>query len=360
LAMDKRNPDTWLVPEKIKTPVKEIENLVPNPSFEKNDGKIVHRAEVRNHIPDWKVSAGTPDYYRIKKLNTVDGYAILGCRFYTEKFNDIEFISAELKETLEKDKVYCFKVYLRLRETSIYGVNAFGVLFSPEIPKADELMYGEAKPSVKHNGGAGLSFKTKWMELSCTYKARGDEQFITLGSFANADSMSKIKLKGEIFEAYYYFDMVQLFALERGMECPCGMGSRDIPEISENDSMELSEKEAPEVFKTFVIRNIFFENDKWDLLPESYNALDSLYDVIDENGFKKIEISGHTSNTGSRERNLLLSKNRAEAVKKYLVKKGLSSKMFVCKGYGPDQPIADNETEEGQAENRRVEFTIIE
>ena len=112
--------------------------------------------------------------------------------------------------------------------------------------------------------------------------------------------------------------------------------------------------------KTFVIRNVFFDNDKWDLLPESFDALDSLYDVIDNNNFKKIEISGHTSNTGSRERNLLLSKNRAEAVKKYLVKKGLPATMFICKGYGPDRPIADNETEKGRAENRRVEFAILQ
>ena len=95
-------------------------------------------------------------------------------------------------------------------------------------------------------------------------------------------------------------------------------------------------------------------------MPESFDALDSLYEVIDNNNFKRIEISGYTSNTGSRERNLLLSKNRAEAVKKYLVKRGLPVTLFICKGYGPDQPIADNETEEGRAENRRVEFTILE
>jgi outer membrane protein OmpA-like peptidoglycan-associated protein len=285
----------------------------------------------------------------------LDGDAAVGVRFYTENWAHIEFLSTQLKEPLEFNKTYCLKVFVRLKEDCFYGVNAMGALLSNEIPPQYQLIQGDVKPSIKHHGGSILSYKTKWMLLSCTYTAKGNEEYLTLGSFTNSDTMQKKHLKGDKLESYYFFDNIQLFAIEKLEECPCNMGKKEKRELPEPP--EEVEKDEP---KTFVIRNVFFDNDKWDLLPESFDALDSLYEVIDNNNFKRIEISGHTSNTGSRERNLLLSKNRAEAVKKYLVKRGLPVTLFICKGYGPDQPIADNETEEGRAENRRVEFTILE
>lgn len=356
IDMDDRNTDTWLLADPKAKPLDEEKNLIENGSFEKEDGKLRNSgAQIGNHIDNWKASAGTPDYYKSKKFNAKDGNAAIGVRFYTENWAHIEFLSTQLKETLEPNKMYCLKVFVRLKEDCFFGVNALGALLSDEIPAEYKLIQGDVKPSIKHHGGSVLAYKTKWMELSCTYTAKGNEDYLTLGSFTNSDTMQKKHLKGDMTEAYYFFDNIQLYAIEKPEECPCNMGKKEKPPLPEPP--EVVETEEP---KTFVIRNIFFENDKWDLLPESFNALDSLYDVIDNNGFKKIEISGHTSITGSRDRNLLLSKNRAEAVKKYLVKKGLSQKMFICKGYGPDRPIADNNTDEGQAENRRVEFTILE
>ena len=356
INMDNRNSDTWLLSDPKSKTIDEELNLVENGSFEKEDGKLKNSgAQIGTHIYYWKASAGTPDYYKSKKFNALDGDAAVGVRFYTENWAHIEFLSTQLKEPLEYNKTYCLKVFVRLKEDCFYGVNALGALLSNEIPPQYQLIQGDVKPSIKHHGGSILSYKTKWMLLSCTYTAKGNEEYLTLGSFTNSDTMQKRHLKGDIVEAYYFFDNIQLFAIEKPEECPCNMGKKEKSELPE--PLEEVEKDEP---KTFVIRNVFFDNDKWDLLPESFDALDSLYEVIDNNDFKKIEISGHTSNTGSRERNLLLSKNRAEAVKKYLVKKGLPATMFICKGYGPDQPIADNETEEGRAENRRVEFTILE
>ena len=356
INMDNRNSDTWLLSDPKSKTIDEELNLVENGSFEKEDGKLKNSgAQIGTHIYNWKASAGTPDYYKSKKFNALDGDAAVGVRFYTENWEHNEFLSTQLKEPLEYNKTYCLKVFVRLKEDCFYGVNALGALLSNEIPPQYQLIQGDVKPSIKHHGGSILSYKTKWMLLSCTYTAKGNEEYLTLGSFTNSDTMQKRHLKGDIVEAYYFFDNIQLFAIEKPEECPCNMGKKEKLELPEPP--EEVEKDEP---KTFVIRNVFFDNDKWDLLPESFDALDSLYDVIDNNNFKKIEISGHTSNTGSRERNLLLSKNRAEAVKKYLVKKGLPATMFICKGYGPDRPIADNETEKGRAENRRVEFAILQ
>lgn len=73
----------------------------------------------------------------------------------------------------------------------------------------------------------------------------------------------------------------------------------------------------------------------------------------------EIEVSGHTDNVGNKSYNQELSQKRAQSVVNYLTENGISKCRLIAKGYGMDKPVADNETEEGRAENRRVEFTIL-
>jgi outer membrane protein OmpA-like peptidoglycan-associated protein len=72
-----------------------------------------------------------------------------------------------------------------------------------------------------------------------------------------------------------------------------------------------------------------------------------------------IEIGGHTDNVGKDESNITLSQNRANAIKQYLVKKGINADRIIAKGYGESQPIATNDTDEGRQKNRRTEIKII-
>ena len=73
----------------------------------------------------------------------------------------------------------------------------------------------------------------------------------------------------------------------------------------------------------------------------------------------KIQIAGHTDNVGSYKANIRLSKNRAQRVTNYLIEKGIEEDRIVAVGYGSSRPIASNETDEGKAENRRVEVVIL-
>lgn len=345
-AMDKRNPDTNFLAKQPISGVEEDLNLINNYSFEDNERGQTNFNNIGQDVANWWSSAGSPDYFYGNAYLAAEGKASVGCRFYTHRSNHIEFISTELKNPLEKGKKYCFKTLLKLKEDCYFGVNAVGVLLSSYLPGEQELIEGKIKPSISHHQGTPLTYKTQWMELSCTYTAVGGESILTLGSFSNAKAMKKVGLKGSNYEAYYYFDMVQLYEIEEESQCPCLMGK--------NNDLPL------EKGKTFVVKNIFFNNDQWELLPESFVALDSLFYIIESGQYKLIEISGHTSNTGSKERNILLSKNRALAVKNYLVNKGLEESIFICNGFGPDKPIADNSTEKGRSENRRVEFKILE
>ncbi|MCX6334115.1 MAG: OmpA family protein [Bacteroidia bacterium] len=114
------------------------------------------------------------------------------------------------------------------------------------------------------------------------------------------------------------------------------------------------------VGKKVVLNNILFETGKAVLTSGSYTELDRLYNILVDNPLMKIEISGHTDNTGSATLNNTLSTSRAKAVVDYLVHKGVEVTRLAYKGYGPLQPIADNATPDGRKMNRRVEFKILE
>ena len=108
-----------------------------------------------------------------------------------------------------------------------------------------------------------------------------------------------------------------------------------------------------------VLKNIFFDTNKFELKPESQAELDKLIQLLNENPTLQIQITGYTDNVGKPAENLILSDNRAKAVVNYLVSNGIITSRLTYKGYGETEPIADNKTEEGRALNRRTEMKVI-
>ena len=92
------------------------------------------------------------------------------------------------------------------------------------------------------------------------------------------------------------------------------------------------------------------------LTPESAEILDRVVTVLKKFSNLQLEVAGHTDNTGSATTNTKLSAARAEAVRAYLIDKGIAEERLAAKGYGPDEPIASNDTAEGRRANRRVEL----
>lgn len=107
------------------------------------------------------------------------------------------------------------------------------------------------------------------------------------------------------------------------------------------------------------LNNIFFETAKAELLPTSQTELNGLIAILNENPGMKIEIRGHTDNVGSDETNQKLSENRSKSVVDYLVGKGIDPSRLQYKGFGESAPATTNDTPEGRAINRRVEFRVI-
>jgi OOP family OmpA-OmpF porin len=105
---------------------------------------------------------------------------------------------------------------------------------------------------------------------------------------------------------------------------------------------------------------IFFDVNSATVKSEAYPMLDEAATVLRNNPDLNVEIQGHTDNTGPAEYNLMLSQKRAESAMNYLVDKGVDPARLTAKGYGFEQPLASNDTKEGRAKNRRVEFRVAQ
>jgi outer membrane protein OmpA-like peptidoglycan-associated protein len=109
----------------------------------------------------------------------------------------------------------------------------------------------------------------------------------------------------------------------------------------------------------FTLNNIFFEYNKYELQDKSKTELDALVKFLQDNPDVKGEVSGHTDNIGAAENNMTLSLNRAHSVRDYLVNAGIDANRLTYKGFGSTKPATSNDTEEGRAKNRRIEFKVL-
>lgn len=117
--------------------------------------------------------------------------------------------------------------------------------------------------------------------------------------------------------------------------------------------------EPIEVGLTVRLKNIYFDFNKTTLKPESFVELNKVVDFLEKNPTVEIEIAGHTDSKGTDEYNNTLSQGRSQSVVDYISKQGIEVSRLTAKGYGESKPIDTNDTPDGQANNRRVEFTVL-
>ena len=140
--------------------------------------------------------------------------------------------------------------------------------------------------------------------------------------------------------------------LDKDDECP------NTPGPIENKGCPVLEQKIVEVLKT-AFDNLEFRTAKDIILTESKPSLEELSAVLIERPTWVLEISGHTDDVGNADKNMVLSKKRAESVKRFLISKGVDETKLTIKFFGETAPIADNKTSEGRQKNRRVEMKVI-
>lgn len=153
----------------------------------------------------------------------------------------------------------------------------------------------------------------------------------------NHDYVMTVKKEGFVYETKYIAKVDSIHPVVRKVDV-------DIKPIELNQS--------------YRINDIYFGFNKFDLTDESKFVLDQLIEFLKENPAICIQIQGHTDNIGNDADNLKLSDNRARSVYNYLVLKGILAKNLTYRGFGKTMPVAENDTEEGRAKNRRTVFVI--
>jgi OOP family OmpA-OmpF porin len=215
------------------------------------------------------------------------------------------------------------------------------------VAAAERKFFGEkVVDNLKDSVGAPASF------AAVVVPALGALSRLSTGTLVVADR--EVKLSGD---ALYDAAAAQIRA---------GLG-RDFPQNWQYKA-EITVKPAAAPVDNTVCQQLFadllakarirFESGKADLSPDSLGLLDRLTETALRCPTANIEIAGHTDADGDASNNQSLSEKRAQAVADYLVRGGLPANRFTAAGYGSSQPIAANDTDEGKAQNRRIDFVV--
>ncbi len=336
-----------------------VKNLVPNGSFENYRKKS---GNIKQAIP-WQQIASV-DFYQEPVSNDTSsqrgartGNCYAGLRFQ-KKYK--EFLQVKLAESLHRGTTYEYEMYVRLAFWSNASLKSFGALFTKVGYKSKaDVVRSALVDSVSKKGSFINGYQ--WFKISGKYLADGGEKYLTIGNFS--PNVKKDMVRMNIFklgfkEAYYFVDDISMIKAKEIVEKVKVeiVGSFNLDGNPQDSVLEV--KKDVKVGEKIALKNIFFENGRYYLLPESYAELNKLAQYLLRNPGMEIQINGHSDNSGSKNKNQKISEQRAREVFEYLIKKGVQNKMYF-KGYGSSLPVAGNETDIDRAKNRRVEFEII-
>lgn len=361
-------------------------NLVFNGSFEEYRfcPKRVDAVGVLINVDGWyQPTKGSADYFNTcgsrdcgvpkNKLGEQlphdgDGY----CGIYCSKNDYREYLQTRLRRKLRAGDSIRLTFFVSLSEQSTGAVATLGGLFTKEdiydtvrsilLHKEYETLSDDIfqviattyTPQVMNPPDVPLSDTKNWQCVTGIFVADGGEQYITLGNFNTAERSGYVEpdsLVQLLPGSYYYIDDVFVECLN------CEPPIAD--DLNVDSNYLTQEQPTFSVGSTFVLKDIFFEFDKSTILQQSFFELMRLITLLNTYPDMQIEVGGHTDSKGSDSYNQHLSECRAKAVADYLISKGISERRLQYRGYGKSKPIDTNETEEGRARNRRVEFKIM-
>lgn len=358
------------------------QNLAQNPDFELFNCSTCYLSSIEN-CSDWtSPTMSSPDYFNNSCLEyktasvpqkywgfqlPKSGYSYVGIIAYDfRKHNPeeagAEYIQGRLSEPLKANEYYSIELNISLAECSKISLQNIGIYFSENEIKEKTVGLLKLKPQVISH--INLSDTSKWATINETFTAKGNEHYFIIGCFDEGKKIKfrKVNTSKEIPDprdyAYYFIDNIIIKPTVENIIVKTELPTiaKDIFEVQPVDFAS-SEKKV-EVGNTFILKNISFTFGRSELAEVSFEELNKLVALMNNNPTIEINISGHTDNIGNKNDNMKLSKVRAEAVFNYLLSKGINKTRITFEGYGDTKPISGNETEDGRKINRRVEITI--
>ncbi len=340
------------------------QNLVLNPSFEENTKRSENCPTLfsLNGVTNWKQATknGSVDYFTngqncFRKDNYLlsrTGSHHIGLVVYFRKRNwrYREYLEGKLSSSLVKGRKYKIEFYTALENIDGLAYSGLGIYLSeeeiykkkPNLNKLESCIYSEKI----------ITEQERWVKVSGVYEAKGGELFLTLGNFQKLKSLKRKYIGKGLLTSYYYIDDVSIIEI-----------TKEFKELRKDSLISIENTNIsvlPSINDSIRLSSIQFKTNSYNLIDSTTNELDVLIDYLFLNPFLKIEISGHTDSIGSVKYNYKLSLNRANEIEKYLIEKGISVNRIKVIGYGAAIPIADNNSEIGRKQNRRIEIVITD
>ncbi|SPD72785.1 conserved exported hypothetical protein [uncultured Desulfobacterium sp.] len=208
------------------------------------------------------------------------------------------------------------------------------------------------------NYGAGLKYF-----LTDSIALRGDVRHMI--PFEDNDSSNNLYYTAGL--TFYFGGSKAAEPQAAPVEPPKPVKVVEKPKDSDGDGVFDNEDKCPGTpkgatvneFGCWVIKNVHFDFDKYNIKPQYYPDLDQVVTVLEKNPGLNVEVQGHTDNMGTEQYNQRLSERRAMAVMNYFVDKGIAKGRLSASGYGFSKPVTTNDTEEGRAKNRRVQLNPV-
>ena len=351
-------------------------NMTYNPSFEEYlhcPVKIDALGVMSEVEAWWQPTLGSSDYFNtcggrecnvprnkmgIQNAHSGEAY----CGIYCSQELYREYIQTELKSPMEVGKRYRVSFWVSLADKSPFAVASLGAVLTPQRledstrgilmerevasldGRSEQSIATYFEPQVLNSMDNILDNTKDWVEVSGEFIAKGGEKFLTIGNFLSFNKSSVVAMPGTNLPlpgAYYYIDDVSVVCLDT------------------EEAIVSQTSQSPKVGEVITLKNLYFATDKSQVLQQSHNELFKLKEMLEQHPSMKIELRGHTDNQGTVEHNQKLSEARARAVARYLIDKGIDKSRLTWVGFGKSLPVADNSTEEGRRQNRRVEYRII-
>lgn len=340
-------------------------NVVPNPGFERFGNPPIgwsYKGAYFGQVVKYWFSATTssPDVYgpgvkvprdwankgfgdqKAHSGASMAGLTLYGCT--NGKPHCREYIEIQLAEPLVPGQLYLVEFWAAHLQRSTQ-INNLGVCFTETRieKKAEEFLKLDAHFSAKDIVEAPDG---KWVKVSGTFQADKEYEYLILGNFSDDAHTLTNAYRDDCFNyAYYYIDDVLVKKIPPILTVP----------IKPDDLT----RQILEPGKPILLKNIYFEFDKDELMPRSYVELNKLLTIMQENPNMVIEIIGHTDDIGDDDYNKYLSRCRAKSVVTFLLESKILPARLRYKGAGEKEPVVPNNTEEGRAKNRRVEFAVV-
>lgn len=370
-------------------------NLVQNPSFEAEDGKLKKLNQIKVAAEWDSPTALKADLFSTDKVGLpcsapenpygkeapYDGSHYAGIVMYSyNNKSPRTYIQSKLIAPLRKDVEYCVKFYVSLSDLSKYAVNNFGMYFSKEglylETKGDIIIDKEKERNfiALNTDNRIYNERYNWIPVCATYTASGKEEFITVGNFYNNKETAYEKLKQlanfsgtQTPEAYYYIDQIEVFIMEDPAECACNQAATEITESVVYNKNTASE-DGFSLEEQVKLATVYFDVKKSKLESNMTGDLDILAGSLQANPEYKIKLHAHLD----AEEGAILRKDpedlickeldikRAEVVKEYLISKGVDESRIMIETHKDKEQVAFGTSSLDHAKNRRIEFELVQ